>query len=91
VPVPVILDEAAVALLDEGGSSILDEAGDGGGQYQFIGDEVLIYPDYIDVQAGHTLVATPLSIYQMEPAGLGDPTIDADNPVPPPDSNWIAQ
>jgi hypothetical protein len=84
----VILDAAGSAILDASGADINDESGAGG--WLFTGPETLVYPSYIDTQAGHTLVAVPLNAYQMEPAGLGVPVIDADNPVPPPDGLWQA-
>jgi hypothetical protein len=57
--------------------------------WTFSGPEQLFYPSYIDLQAGHTLVATPGGgPYQILQAGAGDPVQDADSPVPPPDGFW---
>ena len=39
--------------------------------FQYGGTEQLTYINYIDVQAQHTLLATPGGTYAMEPAGLG--------------------
>jgi hypothetical protein len=60
------------------------------GSWRFAGPETLIYPSYIDTLAGHTLTAVPGEGYRIQPAGLGDPVCDADNPVPPPDGKWTA-
>lgn len=54
--------------------------------YVYGGTEELTYIDYINVSAGHTLVATPgAGRYQIAPAGQG---FDYGFTVPPPDGLW---
>lgn len=53
--------------------------------WKFGGYEPLVYIDYIDVNAGHTLTAVPGDRYGIAPAGQG---VDYGCPVPPPDGNW---
>lgn len=52
----------------------------------FLGTEILIYPQYLDVVAGHTLVASPGGSYQIQVAS-GYPGVTA---VPPGDGRWQA-
>ena len=49
--------------------------------------ETFTYIAYIDVQAGHTLLARPGGTYQIAPAGQG---YDYGSTVPPPDGLWAA-
>jgi hypothetical protein len=53
--------------------------------YQFNGPETLVYPDYIDVQAGHTLVAVPGQVY-----GILPPAAPLGLPCAPSDGLWTA-
>jgi hypothetical protein len=48
--------------------------------YKFNGPVTLVYPDYIDAQAGHTLVASPGGIYDIliPGPGLGAPAVPND-------------
>lgn len=80
----IILDEAAGDLLDEAGGDIFDELG-GGISYLFSGPETLVYPSYIDVNAQHTLVAQPQTVYEIEPPpGTNQPAV-------PPDGFWTEE
>ena len=53
--------------------------------FAYEGTEQLTYIAYIDVTAGHTLLATPGGIYAMQPAGLG---FDYGWPSVPDDGLW---
>jgi hypothetical protein len=57
------------------------------GEFIFTGTETLTYSQYLDVQAGHTLVAQPGGEYEIEPAsGYPYPL-----PEPPGDGRWISE
>jgi hypothetical protein len=53
--------------------------------YQFHGPETLVYPDYIDWGAQHTLVAVPGGTYDIYP-----PPPSLGLPCAPPDGLWTA-
>jgi hypothetical protein len=50
--------------------------------YRYLGYETRTYVQYLDQEAGTTLVADPGGSYDMLPAGSWD------MPVPPPDGLW---